>query len=154
MATLAIAGGEKTVVRTLGKAWPIYDEREEKALIEVLKSGVWWRGGFSDAKQSKVGQFEDAFAAYQHAKYAVALTNGTAAIECAWSGGAPDEAYDAHTGSDLGRTFTWAANAVVAVDIAAYLAGVPAGAVFGLRLRNRTGVNIRILNAGLRYAGE
>ncbi len=83
MATLAIAGGEKTVTRTLGKAWPVYDEREEKALIEVLHSGIWWRGGHSDWKTSKVGQFEDAFAAYQHAKYGVALTNGTAAIECA-----------------------------------------------------------------------
>jgi len=83
MAELAIAGGEKTVSRPLGKEWPIWDEREERALKEVLGSGVWWRGGYSDATASKVGQVEDAFAAYQHAKYGVAITNGTAAIECA-----------------------------------------------------------------------
>lgn len=83
MATLAMAGGEKTVTRPLGKSWPIWDEREERALMEVLHSGHWWRGGHSDWKTSKVGQFEDAFAAYQHAKHGVAVTNGTAAIECA-----------------------------------------------------------------------
>jgi dTDP-4-amino-4,6-dideoxygalactose transaminase len=80
---LALSGGKKTVTRTLGKEWPIYDEQEEKALVEVLRSGIWWRGGYEDPKKSKVGQFEDAFAAYQHARYGVAVTNGTTAIECA-----------------------------------------------------------------------
>ena len=83
MATLAISGGEKTVTRPLGGKWPIRDEREEQAVLEVVRSGTWWRGGYQEAKDSKVGQFEDVFAAYQDAKHGVAVTNGTAALECA-----------------------------------------------------------------------
>jgi dTDP-4-amino-4,6-dideoxygalactose transaminase len=84
MAQLAINGGPKAIGREIGKPWPVWDEREEKALLEVLHSGIWWRGGYGeDAKGSKVVAFEDAFAAYQSAKYAVAVTNGTTALECA-----------------------------------------------------------------------
>ncbi|MDP6777260.1 MAG: aminotransferase class I/II-fold pyridoxal phosphate-dependent enzyme, partial [Candidatus Latescibacteria bacterium] len=83
MARLAINGGEKTVQRPLGKAWPIWDESEKEALAEVVESGIWWRGGYSEAAASKVGQFENAFAEYHLAKHGVAVTNGTAAIECA-----------------------------------------------------------------------
>jgi len=83
MVKLAVNGGEPTVKRPLGKPWPIFDEREEKALLEVLRSGKWWRGAYEKAEESKVGQFEDAFAAYQNAKYGVAVTNGTQALECA-----------------------------------------------------------------------
>lgn len=83
MAKLAINGGEKTITRPLGKRWPIRDEREEQAILDVVRSGIWWRGGYSEASKSKVGQFEDAFARFQDAKSCVALTNGTQAIECA-----------------------------------------------------------------------
>ncbi len=83
MQELALRGGPKTVDRPLGRKWPIYGREEETALIETLHSGVWWRGGYSDAKASKVGRFEDAFAAYQNAEFGVAVTNGTAALECA-----------------------------------------------------------------------
>lgn len=84
MASLAINGGSKAIQRPIGKGWPIYDEKEEKALIEVLHSGLWWRGGYrEDGKGSRVVAFEEAFAAYQDAKYAVAVTNGTTALECA-----------------------------------------------------------------------
>jgi len=85
MAKLAINGGEKVVQRQLGKGWPVWDEREERAVLEVVRSGIWWRGGYQgeNAKNSKVNRFEDAFAAYQSAKYCVAVTNGTQAIECA-----------------------------------------------------------------------
>jgi len=83
MGKLAINGGSRVIDRPIGKSWPIYGEEEERALVETLRSGVWWRGGHSDVNASKVGQFEDAFAAYQHAKYGVAVTNGTTAIECA-----------------------------------------------------------------------
>ncbi len=84
MAHLAINGGPKTVTRQLGKSWPIFDEKEEQALVEVVRSGKWWRGGFGDdPSASKVVQFEDAFAAYQHAKHGIAVTNGTQALECA-----------------------------------------------------------------------
>lgn len=80
---LAINGGEPTVNHLLGKPWPIFDEKEEQAILEVVRSGKWWRGAYERASQSKVAQFEDAFAAYQHANYGVAVTNGTQALECA-----------------------------------------------------------------------
>jgi len=84
MEQLAINGGEKTIQRPIGKTWPIWDEREEKALLEALHSGIWWRGGYrEDGKGSKVAAFEEAFAGYQDARYAVAVTNGTTALECA-----------------------------------------------------------------------
>ncbi len=83
MARLAINGGEPLVKKPLGKKWPIFDQTEEKLLMEVLHSGIWWRGGFEDPKQSKVVQFEDAFARYQQARHGIAVTNGTQALECA-----------------------------------------------------------------------
>ncbi len=83
MGKLAITGGTPVIERSLGKPWPVYDEREEQALREVLHSGKWWRGGYPEAKDSKVGQFEDAFARFQDAKFGVAVTNGTQALECA-----------------------------------------------------------------------
>jgi dTDP-4-amino-4,6-dideoxygalactose transaminase len=76
MAKLAINGGEPVVKRSLGKSWPIFDEREEKALLEVLHSGEWNR-------RSKVEQVGEAFAAYQHAKYGIPVANGTVALQCA-----------------------------------------------------------------------
>ncbi|MEO2035197.1 MAG: DegT/DnrJ/EryC1/StrS family aminotransferase [Planctomycetaceae bacterium] len=57
-------------------AWPIHDESEENALLEVLRSGKWWFG-------EKVARFETEYAAFQGAKYAVTCTNGTTAIEMA-----------------------------------------------------------------------
>jgi len=80
---LAINGGEPTIKNQLGKPWPIFDEKDEKTLLEVLRSGKWWRGAYEKPSDSKVGQFEDAFAAYQHAKYGIAVSNGTQALECA-----------------------------------------------------------------------
>lgn len=83
MAKLALLGGEPVVKQKLGKSWPIWDKDEEEALLEVLRSGNWWRGAYADWKESKVGQFEDAFAKSQHAKWGIAVTNGTQALECA-----------------------------------------------------------------------
>ena len=76
MAKLAINGGEKAINRSLGKRWPIWDEQEEKALMEVLHSGRWWGGG----EGSKVWEFEDAFAEYHNAKYGVSTSSGTQAL--------------------------------------------------------------------------
>jgi dTDP-4-amino-4,6-dideoxygalactose transaminase len=55
-------------------AWPIHDEAEELALLDVLRSGEWWYG-------EQVRRFEREFAAFQGAKHAVSCTNGTTAIE-------------------------------------------------------------------------
>lgn len=87
MPKLALKGGNKVVTRPLGTRWPVFDESEERALMEVLHSGIWWRGGFEDPQQSKVTQAEEAFAKYQDARFGVAVTNGTAALECALRAG-------------------------------------------------------------------
>jgi len=76
MAKLAINGGEKAINRSLGKRWPIWDEQEEKALIDVLHSGRWWGGG----EGSKVWEFENTFAEYHNAKYGVSTNSGTQAL--------------------------------------------------------------------------
>jgi dTDP-4-amino-4,6-dideoxygalactose transaminase len=57
-------------------AWPIHKEEEERRLLEVLHSGEWWYG-------KNVQDFEEAFAAFQGAKFGVTCTNGTTAIEVA-----------------------------------------------------------------------
>ena len=54
--------------------WPIYDEREEAGLLEVLRSRKWWFG-------DRVRQFESEFATFQGADFAVTCTNGTTALE-------------------------------------------------------------------------
>jgi len=82
MSKLAVNGGPKAINRHLGKRWPVFGKPEEKMLLEVLHSGRWWRGGGNE-KDLKVYQFEDAWAKYHDAKYCVAVTNGTQALECA-----------------------------------------------------------------------
>lgn len=74
---LAIDGG--TPVRSKPfPAWPVFDEREERALLEVLHSGQW-----GELTGSKVHAFEKAFAAFQGATYGVCVPNGTLALELA-----------------------------------------------------------------------
>jgi len=75
MPELAINGGEKIRTKPWPR-WPVWDEREIKALEEVVRSGHW--GRLYEA--SKVEQFEKAFAAYQDAEFGIAVTSGTAAL--------------------------------------------------------------------------
>lgn len=75
MAKLAINGGKKLRENPFPK-WPFHDERESKALNEVLESGKWWYG-------EKVREFEERFAAFQGAKYGITTTSGTTALEIA-----------------------------------------------------------------------
>lgn len=84
MAQLAINGGARAVEAPLGKRWPIWGDAERRALDGVLESGNWWRGAYADPAESQVGQFEAAFARFQDARYGVAVTNGTTALECAY----------------------------------------------------------------------
>ncbi len=73
-APLAIEGG--TAVRTEPfPTWPVYDEREERNLLEVLRSGCWGIGG------TKVVEFEQRFAAFQDARFGVCVPNGTLALQ-------------------------------------------------------------------------
>jgi dTDP-4-amino-4,6-dideoxygalactose transaminase len=62
----------------------VWDETERRLLSSVLESGKWWRGAYDDPQESRVGQFEEGFARFQDARFGVAVTNGTAALECAF----------------------------------------------------------------------
>ncbi len=74
---LAVDGGNP--VRTSPwPSWPVFGREEEEIILDVLRSGQWWAVG-----GRRVPEFESAFAAMQDAKHAVAVTNGTAAIEIA-----------------------------------------------------------------------
>jgi dTDP-4-amino-4,6-dideoxygalactose transaminase len=56
-------------------AWPIADEREEQALVGVLRSGKWGRGVGEQVKQ-----FEGAYARLTGARHCLATANGSSAL--------------------------------------------------------------------------
>lgn len=71
MSKLAINGGEKACNISY-PGWPIWDESDCDAVVEVVRSGQWWSVG-----GTKVKEFEEKFAAYQTAKFGVCVPNGT-----------------------------------------------------------------------------
>lgn len=75
MGKLALKGGEP-VRKKEYPSWPVFDEKEEKAVLEVLRSGKWWYG-------EKVRDFEGEFATFQDAGFGITTTNGTAGLEIA-----------------------------------------------------------------------
>ena len=91
--TLAINGGKPFRSRPF-QSWPLHDEAEVQAVVDVARSGKWWRCAYSGAEleirdesriegRSRVDVFEERFARAHKAKYAVAVTNGTAALDIA-----------------------------------------------------------------------
>lgn len=72
MSKLAILGGEPVRTKPI-QDWPIWDEREEKALLDVLHSNKWWFG-------EKVAEFERLYAEFQGARYGISCCNGTSAL--------------------------------------------------------------------------
>ncbi|MEU9443086.1 3-amino-5-hydroxybenzoate synthase [Streptomyces sp. NPDC048304] len=58
--------------------WPQYDEKEREGLIRALEQGQWWRMGGNE-----VDSFEREFAELHGAPHALAVTNGTHALELA-----------------------------------------------------------------------
>lgn len=73
---LAVDGG--TPVRQQPfVGWPIWDEREEQALMRTLRSGQWGIGG------EETELFEQEFAQSVGVRYSLSVTNGTAALEAA-----------------------------------------------------------------------
>jgi dTDP-4-amino-4,6-dideoxygalactose transaminase len=77
MSQLAIKGG--TPVRTAPyPAWPQFDDRERKGVLEVLEAAHWWATG-----GSKVVEFEQAWGRFHGLELSLACTNGTHAIELA-----------------------------------------------------------------------
>ncbi|MEW6356091.1 MAG: DegT/DnrJ/EryC1/StrS family aminotransferase [Planctomycetota bacterium] len=83
MGKLAVTGGPKAVNRQIGSPWPVYDDREKAALIEVLESRKWGRSGYDyyNRAGSKLWEFEKAFAEFHDGKYALAVSTGTTALE-------------------------------------------------------------------------
>jgi dTDP-4-amino-4,6-dideoxygalactose transaminase len=75
MSKLALLGGHRTKTKPFPQ-WPMYDEEERRALVEVLETGVWWR-----TPGTKTLEFERSFAAFHGARHGIAVTNGTAALE-------------------------------------------------------------------------
>lgn len=71
----AAASTKKAARAGRASDWPVWDQREEKALIDVLNSGKWGRGN-----GERVKQFEEAFAGKMRAKYCVATASGTTAL--------------------------------------------------------------------------
>jgi dTDP-4-amino-4,6-dideoxygalactose transaminase len=72
---LALKGGAP--VRPANKSWhswPVFDDLERRALLDTLESGKW----FLDERLKK---FENEYAAFQDAKYCIAVNSGTAGLE-------------------------------------------------------------------------
>jgi dTDP-4-amino-4,6-dideoxygalactose transaminase len=89
MSKLALFGGSPVRTRPFPR-WPVFDRAEENAVLEVVRSGEWWRYSMgeavdpvsaSGAVRSKVGEFQEMFAKLQGARYGIACATGTAAIE-------------------------------------------------------------------------
>lgn len=55
--------------------WPVYDQTEERALLDVLRSGRWFRGS-----GPAVAEFEKEYAGLTGAKHCVATSCGTSAL--------------------------------------------------------------------------
>lgn len=73
---LALLGGAVALKRE-PPAWPFFDKRDQRALLDILESRVW--GGYHEA----VSELERRFAAYHGATYGIALANGTVSLEIA-----------------------------------------------------------------------
>jgi perosamine synthetase len=70
----ALLGGKPARTQPFQK-WPIADAREDKAMLEVVRSGLWFRGG-----GNKVDRFEAEYAKLTGAKHCLATANGTSAL--------------------------------------------------------------------------
>src|SRR6266852_2125644 len=55
--------------------WPVFDETEEKALLDTLRSGHWYRGS-----GNAVSRFEEAYGKLTAAKHCLATSCGTSAL--------------------------------------------------------------------------
>jgi L-glutamine:2-deoxy-scyllo-inosose/3-amino-2,3-dideoxy-scyllo-inosose aminotransferase len=108
MSRLASRGGKpvRNVRRNPWPRWPVWDEREEKSLLEVLHSGVWSYNG------PKEKRFDEAFAKFTGTKYALSLANGTVTLQLAL------EACGVGYGDEvIVPGLTWQATAAAALDI-------------------------------------
>jgi len=108
MGKLAVSGG--VPVRDISAqpwpSWPLWDDVEKESLLEVLNSGVWAYNG------PKEMAFCHSWAEYCGTKYALAVSNGTVAIQLAL------EALDIGYGDEvIVPGCTWQATAAAVIDI-------------------------------------
>src|ERR1700739_2475349 len=84
--TLAVNGGKPVREKPLKASYwgpEFYDDKERAELLDVLetRSPCRWYG--PGAPPQKVLQFEKEFAARMGARFALGVTSGTAALQCA-----------------------------------------------------------------------
>ncbi|MCW5964719.1 MAG: DegT/DnrJ/EryC1/StrS family aminotransferase [Bryobacterales bacterium] len=70
----ALLGGTP-VRREKWASWPVFNQAEENGLLEVLRSGMWWRG-----EGKRVAEFERAYSQMMGSRYCLATANGTSAL--------------------------------------------------------------------------
>ncbi|HVO41497.1 MAG TPA: DegT/DnrJ/EryC1/StrS family aminotransferase [Aggregatilineales bacterium] len=89
MDKLALSGGEP-VRSAPWPRWPIFDDADEKLLLEVFRSGNWWRHSHGQGvelaedeanPQSMVARFQRDFAVAHGCKYGICAANGTVTME-------------------------------------------------------------------------
>jgi dTDP-4-amino-4,6-dideoxygalactose transaminase len=89
MGKLAVSGGEP-VRSAPWPGWPVFDEADEQALLDVLRSGNWWRHSYGQGVElvedetdpkSMVARFQRAFAHAHECKYGICAANGTVTME-------------------------------------------------------------------------
>ncbi|HLJ27710.1 MAG TPA: DegT/DnrJ/EryC1/StrS family aminotransferase [Candidatus Angelobacter sp.] len=80
MNELALNGGRQACPPGTIPAWPAYGQEELTAVQRVVESRKWWRG-----TGSEVEQFEREFAEFHGCRFALAVSNGTQALEIALS---------------------------------------------------------------------
>ena len=71
----ALLGGSPVRTKPF-PAWPVYDKREEEALVEVVRSGHWFRGSGQMVKR-----FEQSYAKLTGAKFCLGTSSGTGALQ-------------------------------------------------------------------------
>jgi perosamine synthetase len=71
---LAILGGEKVHAGSW-PTWPYWDQAAEPGIIEMLRSGRWWRG-----RGEHVAEFEQKYAELMGVKRCLATASGTTAL--------------------------------------------------------------------------
>ncbi|MEI6401106.1 MAG: aminotransferase class I/II-fold pyridoxal phosphate-dependent enzyme [Actinomycetota bacterium] len=113
----AVLGGAPVRQRDY-PSWPVWDEHERTALLDVLDAGGWWQGNGKVA-----ATFATDFATYHGATFGMALTNGTHTLEAALV------ACDVGEGDEVivpGMTFVASAAAVLAVNATPVLVDIDA----------------------------
>ena len=108
MGTLAVKGGApaRDIKVNPWPQWPVWDNNEEKGLLEVLHSNVWSYNG------PKEQEFNKKFAEYCGTKHSICAANGTVTLQLAL------EALGVGVGDEVILPgLTWQATAATIIDV-------------------------------------